>query len=140
MPGQADGSAKVSEQQLSEIAGITASLRQTWANKGRLRKGGRGGYREDDAVELSALKAIMDSLGPSDAPIAWKQVRDAVEERQREGHLVLIFDRQDKTAGLAATLPQIEQLVAPGRKTSLVLLSEPIMRVRRAFALLTDDS
>lgn len=130
---------KTSEQQLSEIAGITAPLRQQWANKGRLRKGGRGGYDEKDAIELGAFKALMQSLGPSDAPIAWKQLREPLIGRASERHLLAMFDVQDKTASLVSSIPELEALATESHPILIVALSDPIRRVRRAFALITTD-
>jgi hypothetical protein len=137
MTMEADGTSRLSEQKLSELAGIQAPLRQNWANKGRLERRGRDGYDETDAVELVALKALMDVLGSQDGPIAWAEVRALVGHKATEPNLAVVFDVQDKVATAVTDIASAREAVTYGHKVLLVDLAGPIERVRRAFERVT---
>jgi hypothetical protein len=139
MPTPPDGSVRVSEQRLSELAGIQAPLRQNWATKGRLHRRGRDGYDEADAIELVVLKALMDSLGALDGPIAWADARDQVNRRVDDPNLVLIFDVQDKQASVVSDMEALRDAAPYGHRVLVIDLADPICRVRISFGRVTAD-
>jgi hypothetical protein len=137
MPEESDGTARLTEQRLGELAGIQAPLRQSWANKGRLQRRGREGYEEVDAVELVALKALLDSLGSQDGPLAWTEVREEVRHRAREPNLAVVFDAQDKVAAVVTDIGAARSAAPYGHRVLFVDLAGPIGRVRLAYARAT---
>lgn len=139
MPPAPDGTKRTSEQQLSELVGIAAPLRQDWAKRGRLERRGRAGYKEADAVELAALKAMVDALGASDGPIAWAATRSTISAHADDPELVLVFDVQDKTAHAVSDMSLVRRAAPYGHRVLIVDLANPIQRVRAAFERVTAE-
>lgn len=131
---------RISQEALCEIAGVTVSARREWAKRKRLREAGRAKYGERDAIELAALRALMECLGPTDAPIAWDQIKKQVSSASRNEQLVAIFDRQDKAAAVESSIRGLRARLVYGHPTTVVDLAEPIARVRLAFFRLLQDT
>jgi hypothetical protein len=131
---------QISQEALCEIAGVTISRRREWARKKRLRAAGRAGYGEEDAVELAVLRVLVEEIGPTDAAIAWKQIRPKLKSAVQEKNLVALYDSQDKSTHLETSIQGLRAAHSYGHRTAIVDLADPIRRVRTAFGRLTDDS
>lgn len=129
---------KISQEALCEIAGVTISRRREWARKKQLRAAGRSGYGEDDAVELAVLRVLVEELGPTDAAIAWKQTRPKLKSNAQETDLVALYDFQDKSVRLEASIRGVRAAHSYGHRTAIVDLADPIGRIKTAFARLVD--
>jgi hypothetical protein len=138
MPRASDRARQISQETLCEITGVEPSTRSQWVRLRRLRKRGRGACEEFDAVELAVLKALMDGLRTSHAPIAWKQVRSQLPGAFEHNPLALLFDTQDLEATLVTELAQLARRAPYGHDVRVVALSERIRSVRTAFGRATD--
>ncbi len=116
-----------------EVTGVSQQLRQRWVRKHGLRRRSRGTYEESDARELAALKAILETLGPSDGAIAWALVQHELPERWQARPLILVFDTQDKEASLATSASEIAEALQYGQPAIAVRLDDPVARAARAF-------
>lgn len=132
MATAADGAPTLSEERLSEIAGVNRSTRNNWAKRGLLALADE--YGESDAVEVAVLARLFAILGTSDAPIAWQQIRAELPALWGADGLDLVFDTQHKEAFLAAAGPALErERFRHGRPLRVVFLSDTIRDIRVAF-------
>lgn len=131
--------ARISQEALCEIAGVSISTRRDWVRKNRLRSAGRAKYEEQDAIELAALGALVKGLGPTDAAIAWKQIERRLNAKASEDNLVVVYDFQDKEASLETSIRGLRSAHTYGHRTGVVDLADPIDRVKLAFRRLTED-
>jgi hypothetical protein len=129
---------RISQETLCEIAGTSVSVRREWAKKKRLRERGRAGYEEEDAVELAALRALIEGLGPTDGAIAWSQLRPELANRANDPDLVAVYDAQEKSASLEASLGGLRSRLTFGHHIAIVDMADPIERIRQAFRRVAD--
>lgn len=130
----------LSQESLCEITGVSLSTRREWAKKGRLRELGRSKYEELDAVQLVAVGALIGALGPSDAVIAWSQLKDTLVERASEEDLVAMFDTKDKEARLESSIEGVRKALVYGHRAVVVDLAGPIAKVLAAFRRVVADN
>jgi hypothetical protein len=135
MPPRPDGRGTLSEARLCEIAGVERSTRRKWVKRKLLHA--RPVYTEDDAVELAVLALLAATLGPTDAPVAWVQIRGDVMRRKWGRELDLIFDTQLKAALLTNDLPSLAASLRHGRPVRVVSLHRTIDEIRSAFKRVT---
>jgi hypothetical protein len=133
MGSRSDGG-RISEKRLCEIAGVNRTTRRTWAGRGLLRIDTRG-YTARDAVEVAVLAGLAATLSPSDAVVAWRQVRAHVRVHHAAAELDLIFDTQHKEAIVVAEGETLELArLRHGRAIRVVPLAGVVRDIRAAFA------
>jgi len=137
MASGSDGQREISEERLCEIAGVKRSTRRNWARIGLL-NASRPGYDEQDAIELAVLDRLKDRLGATDAPIAWRQIRDSLQHHLDAQEVDVVFDAQHKEAFLLTEAMGLEPArLRHGRPVQVVFLSDAIRDIRAAFNRIT---
>jgi hypothetical protein len=132
MARRSDGPPTISEERLCEIAGVNRTTRRKWAKRGLLRAR-KSGYEESDAVELSILNRLSTTLGPFDAAVAWRQIRDEVGNQEGSAKIDLVFDTQYKHALLTTGLARLGPKLRHGRPVRVISLNDAIEEIRQAF-------
>ncbi len=123
----------ISEQRLCRLLGINRQTCQAWKRRGLHTGGGRGKrYSERDAIALASLAALFDVLPPSDAPVAWLQVRDDLATRIPD-QVDLVFDPRECSAALADQTDRLSEFVRIERPVVVIAIGERVRRLRDAL-------
>src|SRR5438105_4724149 len=88
---------RISVSRMCEIAGADEDIRQQWLGSRFIEKCAEDGCNEDDALELTVLRIVMDALGAEDARIAWVSRDKKMFEQLRGGFLDIVYDPRFKT-------------------------------------------
>lgn len=140
MPLRSDTSAGLTEAQICEINGVSQSLRQSWVDRGLLRKAPQRGCSLADALALAALRTLFSALGPNDGTICWRELQSELAGVEVDSRLDAVFDAQYKKADLATDGPGLRQLVAHGRPVRVIPLADLRRDVRSAFERLAHET
>jgi hypothetical protein len=126
----------LSDSRLCRVADVPRPTRGRWAKDGLLRERDDNKYGAVDLFELIALKALMAALGPSDARLAWRQVRAQFTSHLLAGAVDVVFSESDNEAILATDDGQVAGAVRHGRPVRVVSLTAELERARRALDLI----
>jgi hypothetical protein len=128
----------VTEAQICELCGTSQQRRQAWVVRGLLAKAGRRGYGLRDALELAGLLQLFATLGPTDAVLAWSQVRDRLGADRAGTVLDVVFDTELKRAELLDSPADLRTLIDHGRPVKLVALAARQREIAAAFQRVAD--
>lgn len=132
MPDDSDKT-RLTEAQICDLCGVSQQRRQNWVARGLLRKAGPRGCGMHDALELAQLLRLVDVLGPTDAVLAWRQVRRPLGTAAGVS-LDLIFDTELKSAKvLNSGDVGLRELINHGRPVRVVVLAERRGEIADAF-------
>jgi len=139
VPSSSDATG-VTEAQICELCGTSQQRRQGWAARGLLAKPRRSGCELRDALELAGLLQLVAMLGPTDAVLAWPQVRERVGAVEADAVLDVVFDTELKRAELLDSPAELRTLIAHGRPVQLVALAQRRREIAAAFQRVADAS
>jgi hypothetical protein len=130
----------ITEAQICELCGTSQQRRQAWVARGLLTKAGASGCGLRDALELAGLLMLIGTLGPTDAVLAWPQVRQRLGVDGPGAVLDVVFDTQLKRAELLDSHAELRTMIDHGRPVQLVALAQRQREVAAAFQRVADAS
>ena len=139
MPASSDATG-VTEAQICELCGTSQQRRQAWVARGLLVKAGLSGCGLRDALELAGLLQLIGTLGPTDAVLAWPQVREHLGVEGAGAILDVVFDTELKRAELLDSSAELRTLIDHGRPVQLVALAQRQREIADAFQRVADAS
>jgi hypothetical protein len=138
MPPRTDN-AHLSEAQICELVGTSQQRRQAWVSRKLLRKTRKSGCGLRDALELAQLLRLIEVLGPTDAVVAWGQVREQCASPFPTATLDVIFDLELKTAAVLTDSAGVRAVIEHGRPVRLVTLAPRRAEITVAFRRVVDS-
>jgi hypothetical protein len=113
------------------MCGVIRQTRDKWADEGLLRR--RDEYDQYDLIELVILSLLLQTLRKRDAKLAWRSVRPQLRDVIAGPHLMLVWDVQQRSAGLALTPEDVVALVSHGRPVQVLDVGRLVEEAREAF-------
>jgi hypothetical protein len=123
----------LTEAQICELCGTSQQRRQSLVKRGLLRKVATPGCVVHDALELAQLLLLIGTLGPTDAALAWRQVRGELQAQSTGDELNVLFDTELKQASVLEGSKGLRALMDHGRPVRLVALAARRSEIAVAF-------
>jgi hypothetical protein len=137
VPNVSDRTPVLPESLACEVAGLAPSKRRDWVKRGLLRQPLKGARLRDlHVIELAVVRELHDVLGPRDAGLAWREVREQFRDTVPSSGLAIVVDLGYREAVLVSTDEELVRAVSTTRPVQVIPLGELIERVRAAVTRL----
>ena len=111
-------------------AGVKEPTHASWAARGLVRDPGAAGCDIADAVELVVVARLIAALGPDDARLAYRQVRDGIRElTELDSILDVVWDVRLQEATLVKREADVLPLVRTGNAVRVMPVAHQVGEV-----------
>jgi hypothetical protein len=137
VPARADDRKTLPESLACEVAGLAPPKRRDWVKRGVLDHPLKDAQlRELQVVELAVVRELHDVLGPRDATVVWKEIRESLRESVMADELFVVVDVAYREATLATSPEEVAAAVTTSRAVRVLTMGDLVQRVRAAFSRL----